>query len=281
MQRTIKPTLVTAILTISAAVIGCSSLRSNRSGGVPADSANLTASSSDSQSPASRIDPTQQKISLLFANASIAELDEHRVDALRSYEKILELDPGNPTAHHRAAVVHVQLGHVDDAEKHFRKALELAGDHPILHNDYGYFRHLCDDPEGAEEHLTKATELAPDYLAAHNNLGLVLASEGRIQEAEVHFQLARCSRAESLNNQAFSRFLKADLEGASNLYKEALRADPNHEVARDSLASLEQIASGELAAHDDGNAGVALMQTGYSTAKETKGTEIEFATPGE
>jgi Tfp pilus assembly protein PilF len=91
-------------------------------------------------------------------------------------------------------------------------------------------------------HLERAVTLNPDYRAAHNNLGLVLAGQGRLDEAETHFQLAECSRAETLNNLAFARFLDADLDAASTMYGKVLQIDPDHAQARKSLESLTRIA---------------------------------------
>jgi Flp pilus assembly protein TadD len=130
----------------------------------------------------------------------------------------------------------------------------------VIHNDYGYFCHLQGNAKKAEEHLRLAVQLDPEMLAAHNNLGLVLAGEDRVSEAETHFRLARCDRAQTLNNLALARFLSSDIEEASSMYRQALQVDPTQQQAQQSLQSLQRLAESTSNPQETET----VMQTGLS-----------------
>jgi Tfp pilus assembly protein PilF len=241
--------------------LGCSSLKSfgpkkHRDSKQTSSSA-LLGSQDDESEPA---DPVQQRIGLLQARASLAEMDDQVGDAIRAYQSILELDPNHLTSHHRLALLFVQQEQVEQAETHFLKAIQLADASAVLHNDYGYFCHLRGHAEKAEEQLRRALQLDPELLAAHNNLGLVLAGENRISEAETHFRLARCDRAQTLNNLALARFLSSDIEEASAMYRKALQVDPTQQQAQQSLQSLQRLAESTT----EVPAAEAVMQTSLS-----------------
>lgn len=240
---------------------GCASVREMFHRKKVTHATELLAPSDDELAGKSSTDPNLQKIGLLQAKASLAELDKKSAEAVGAYESILEIDPNHVGAHHRLALLFVQSGRADEADKHFKLAVQLGSENSMVQNDYGYFCHLRDDSAGAVRHLSRAIELEPNFLAAHNNLGLVLAGQGRLSEAETHFQLAKCGRAESLNNLAFARFLESDLNGASSMFKQALQVDPNQQQAQSSLASIERMSQSSPIGSADMGTQTQVLQT--------------------
>lgn len=212
---------------------------------------------------------TEKRVSLLQARASLAEMDQLPVEAIQSYEAILEIDPENVVALHRIGLLHVQQNDYEKAEAKFRAALRSAPENALVLNDYGYFCHLQNRPAEAISHLARALEINPNYLAAHNNLGLVLAGEGQQEEAELHFRMAKCDQAETLNNLALARFMKSDLAQAASLYHQALKIDPNHERARSSLGSLNRIASQSQSPTEESRSHTYVAPAGFNDLEQS------------
>ena len=178
-----KLSIIVALAVCTAGGPGCSSLKTlkstvkNAGRSAPDDLAEVAAETAT-------LNPTEKRVSLLQARASLAEMDQLPFEAIQSYEAILEIDSDNVVALHRLGLLHVQQNDYEKAETKFRTALRSAPDNALVHNDYGYFCHLQNRPAEAISHLTRAVEINPNYLAAHNNLGLVLAGEGQNEEAE-------------------------------------------------------------------------------------------------
>jgi Tfp pilus assembly protein PilF len=225
------------------------------------------------------LDPTKKRLSLLTAQAELAETDNEPVVAIQAYESILELEPKRVGALHRLAVLQTQQGNVSGAEQRFQEAFKLADKHAGLHNDYGYFCYLQGKHELAIEHLKTALTLDPKMREVHNNLGLVLASTGKIHEAEIEFQRAGCTRSEALNNVAFGQLMQKNVSGAATTYAQALQQDPNHVQARRGLESLNKVAQIN-AATDPRSYGAVQAAMGPNARMQYASHQGESATTG-
>ena len=230
---------------------GCSSIKSKVADKL--ENRSKIAPWSAEEDPKDSIPIDQKRINLLFATASLAEVDGKHKQAIRTYEEIVGLDPENGVAFHRQAVAHARHGDFEKASTCFEKALELNDDVAVLQNDFGYFCYLQRDYEAALPHLRRADEIAPDYAEAHNNLGMTLGCTGKESEARRHFRLANCSPAQALSNLGFARLMQRDYETAKQYAGEALLIDPNQEQAKKALATLDRLESGSNGFASNGN----------------------------
>ncbi len=244
-MKSARDRILTAIAVLAAGnLIGCGSLTTFGSKGWRSQRSAAQTPPEDSEE-VSGIDAAQQRINLLEARAVLFEMDERPVEAIGVYESILEDDPEHVTAHHRLAILNVQQGNDAEADEHFQEAIRLASESAPLQKDYGYYCHLRGKADLALSHLTRAVELDPNLLEAHNILGLVYASVGQYEDAEKHFLLAKCTRAEMLNNLAFARLMESDLDQATAFYTRALQSDPTQANARNSLDSLQRMSASQ------------------------------------
>lgn len=157
--------------------------------------------------PTERVDPIQQRKSVLFARARLLEADRQPDKAAGLYRDVLEQDPQHSAAWHRLAVVSAEQGDVDTARDCFQKALRITPESAELHSDYGYFCYLLNRWDESGEHLTRAVMLNPENSLAHTNLGLLAARRGNAASAVQHFRRAGCSVDQAQANVALAKEL--------------------------------------------------------------------------
>jgi len=94
------------------------------------------------------------------------------------------------------------------------------------------------DFEDAYGYFEKAKELAPSDVQIDSYLAQAAYRAGKFKEAAQHYQQSseRSNDTWTNYNQGNAQYRNEDLEGAINSYKEALRKDPNNEIARHNLA---------------------------------------------
>lgn len=84
-------------------------------------------------------------------------------------------------------------------------------------------------------HYREALKIRPDYVEAHNDLGIVLAERGDTEESLRHFSEAirlKPDYADAFNNFAVVQLSKGNSQDAFNYFTEALRLKPDFEKAR-------------------------------------------------
>ena len=251
------------VILTAASLPGCRSLFPFATDDARSQQLGSQAVLTDDDTEDSEVDSAQQMNNLLEARAALHEMDNQPREALAAYESILQVDPEHVTALHRSAILNAQQGNTVKAEEQLQSAIRLAGDNAVLHKDYGYLCHLNGKLDLAQTHLTRAVALDPLFLAAHNVLGIVYARLGRYEEAKREFQLAKCDRAEALNNIAFARLLESDLENATAMYTQALQEDPNQINARKSLDSLARMSASQITMAKQRRANADVLKTGF------------------
>lgn len=86
--------------------------------------------------------------------------------------------------HYDLGVQAQQSGNVQDALREFQKALELDPDNPDAHNALGILLHLSfRRPGEALEHYEKALKVRPTFSEARTNMANVHLDQGRYDEA--------------------------------------------------------------------------------------------------
>ncbi len=155
------------------------------------------------------------------------------------YEPLIVESPRRFEPFHRLGVVADCQRRHREAQALFTRALQLNPRDAQTHNDLGYCFYLQGKLAKAESSLLKATQLDPINSRYWNNLGMVFGHQGRLDEAMEVFRQGG-SEADAQFNLAFVLASQDRIDEAKERFRCALAIDPNHEKARNALASFEQ-----------------------------------------
>ena len=108
----------------------------------------------------------------------VAEGEDRWKEAKMHYQWVIEIEPDNPLAHHRLAIIADKHGDYRMSEKHYLTALRANRDDPNLLSDLGYSFLLQNRSEECEYYLRQALRADPSHLRALNNLGLLYSRKG-------------------------------------------------------------------------------------------------------
>ena len=110
--------------------------------------------------------------------------------AMAAYHEALKNDPHRADANQRLAVVHDRMGQFKESAGYYAKALAAAPGDAEIFCDKGYSLYLQRRWAEADVCLRQAIALKPRLARAHNNLGLLLAKDGKVDEALAEFRAA-------------------------------------------------------------------------------------------
>jgi tetratricopeptide (TPR) repeat protein len=110
-------------------------------------------------------------------------------EAIREFEKALELDPDCAQSHDNVANVYAQEGRFLDAMRAHMKALELDPQDATLHYNFAVFLATHSTALMIKEYK-EASILEWDFPDVHLNLGVALAEQGEMIEAIRRFKTA-------------------------------------------------------------------------------------------
>jgi len=111
------------------------------------------------------------------------------------YERALDLEPGNATAHQLYGVHLAFMGQHQAAEAQLRMALDLDPFSLSAHADAGWIYYLARRYDLAIDTLLRALEKDPEYPIARYRLGFAYERKGMLQDATAQFEiLVRASR---------------------------------------------------------------------------------------
>ena len=172
---------------------------------------------------------------------SVARLMEHNgnaAEAIKVYEKIVQIDGEQSEAFHRLGVIAAENKETDKAMRHFDSALAVGGPNADVLNDIGYLYFLNGDLPNAEQHLRQAISVNPHHRGARNNLGLALGRQQKWEECFQEFQQAAGSDSLAYANMAFVQAQCGDVDQARKNYHRALDLDANLQSAAMALMQL-------------------------------------------
>src|SRR5258708_38355157 len=109
-------------------------------------------------------------------------------DAVRSFERALELEPLNVDAHRGLARANEGSGRLKEAEAIYRQAIRLRPNYWASHRDLGVFYFNTGRYRDAEPSFRRVIELAPDNYLAYSNLGATDLKLGRNEEAAAMYE---------------------------------------------------------------------------------------------
>lgn len=113
------------------------------------------------------------------------------IGAAREFQRAIELQPNNATAHHWYGNGPLAaLGKFDEAIAEGKKSVELDPLSPIINADHGNNLYYARRYDEAIAQLRKAVELDPAFFYSHYNLGLALEAKGDLPGATAEYEKA-------------------------------------------------------------------------------------------
>jgi len=171
-------------------------------------------------------------------------------DALACHRRALELQPGLAEAAINLGNVLRDLGQSDAAAASYRRALEIDPGVAAAHCNLGAALRDLGRIDEAEASFRQALLRQSDYAEAHSNLGVVLRLQNRMQEAEASCQKARQADPNLAAAIVLSAELHADrgqFELAEELYKRAMKLEPNSAESWAAIANLRKMTADDAA----------------------------------
>ena len=114
----------------------------------------------------------------------------HTEYAIKKFQEVLELDPGNTDALYLLAVIAFQEGEALEALETVTEAIASRPDSADCHNLHGLALMALGRHEEACAALQQAIVCDPDFAEAVNNLGAALEALGRLDDAEATYRRA-------------------------------------------------------------------------------------------
>ena len=127
-----------------------------------------------------------------------------------------------------------------DSETLWEYTISLRPRTSLAHNNLGMVLAGQGRVEEAVAHYREALRIKPDNEEAHNNLGAALSGQGRAAEAIAHYREAlrlKPDAVEAHNNLGLALAGQGQADEAIAQYREALRLNPDMAVAHDNLGN--------------------------------------------
>jgi tetratricopeptide (TPR) repeat protein len=133
--------------------------------------------------------PVPMDVAELFSRGVALEEDPHnQLQAIATYERVLELDPEHAAAHINLGTLYYNRQDYKAAEEHYREALRIDPRYALAHFDLG---NVLDETGRVAEAIRtylNALQLAPTYADAHYNLALAYEKMKDARKALKHWQ---------------------------------------------------------------------------------------------
>ena len=137
----------------------------------------------------SRPQPEPADVSDLFARGITLEEDPSRqLEAIETYERVLELDPEHAAAHINLGTLLYNRQEYGQAEKHYRRATEIDPRYALAYFDLGNVLDETGRVAEAIKTYETALQLAPTYADAHYNLALAYEKIKEPRKALKHWR---------------------------------------------------------------------------------------------
>jgi tetratricopeptide (TPR) repeat protein len=159
-------------------------------------------------------------------------------EALRYYNKAIEMNPRFYAAYYNRGNAKINLGDYKGAVADYEEALRIKPDLSDGHYNLGNAFAREGKMAEAVAQLKEAVRLKPRSAEYHNNLGYVLALQGKEDEAINHFREAirlKPDLADAHNNLGNALLHQRRLDEAIDSYREALRLKPDYSIARENI----------------------------------------------
>jgi Flp pilus assembly protein TadD len=164
-------------------------------------------------------------------------------DAIAQYQKALAIMPDNADAHNNLGNSFSRLGRTEEAIAQYQKALAVMPDNAKAQNSLGIILSGQGKRDEAIVHLLAAIKSKPQYDQPHYNLGLIYLQQGRLDAAIAQFQSAITINPQydkAFVNLGIALAQQGHLDEAAGQYRQALAIAPNNPYAHNAIGrSLE------------------------------------------
>lgn len=133
--------------------------------------------------------PVALDVAEVFARGVALEEDpRNQLQAIATYERVLELDPEHAAAHINLGTLYYNRQDYKAAEEHYRHALHIDPKYALAHFDLGNVLDETGRVAEAIQTYLNALHLAPTYADAHYNLALAYEKMKEPRKALKHWQ---------------------------------------------------------------------------------------------
>ena len=133
--------------------------------------------------------PAEHSAAEWFARGIALEEDPNQQpEAIRVYQKVLELEPNHAAAHINLGTLYYNRQEYQAAEKHYRAAIEVDPRYALAYFDLGNVLDETGRVNEAIQAYRTALQLAPTYADAHYNLALAYEKTREPRQALKHWQ---------------------------------------------------------------------------------------------
>lgn len=195
---------------------------------------------SDSR-PAATVAPelsATQRAQACVATAATLEKEGYEREALLEYQLARQYDPRLPGLARGLAVLYAKQGEAEHARTEFQAALQEQPRDADLWNDRGYFHYQLGECLEAEKDLRQALALEPQHKRVWVNLGKVLVQCGRYEESCAAFGHT-VRPAQAAANVGILLAKEGKVQEARQWLHQALGLEPDLKAARVVLLRLE------------------------------------------
>jgi Tfp pilus assembly protein PilF len=218
---------------VAALPSGCVTLP--YSDAIPHDTAQLMAQLAPTA--ATELPPAQAAQACLTTGDTL-EKQGHDREALLEYQRARQYDPQLPGVARRLAVQYAKQGDMEHARSEFQAALQQQPRDADLLNDLGYFHYQMGEDAPAETAFRKALAINPNHQRAWVNLGKVLVRRGHYEEScEAFGHVVRPAQAAANVGILLAR--EGKVQEARQVLHKALALEPDLKAARLVLAKVE------------------------------------------
>jgi serine/threonine-protein kinase len=177
-----------------------------------------------------------------FVKATLHRLDGEYQRALRSYDRLVELDPAaHVVAHCNRAIVYIHLGQLEDATRELDRAQESEPDNPLAQTFRALTLYYQNEVAAATALMRRVLEEHPGMHGVRPVLAMCLSAGGQHEEAraqltervkqnaavdpDIAYELASVYALEGMRDEAFQWLEKAIALGNEN--RVSFEHDPN------------------------------------------------------
>jgi tetratricopeptide (TPR) repeat protein len=172
-----------------------------------------------------------------FAAGQLAEGQNDLPHAVAQYLDALKIDPNHQPSLYRLAAVYTRLRQFPDAERIWQRYIQATGGAPAGYNNLGFCFEMAGNIDQAEKAYQAGVARDPKNAGCRVNYGLMLARQGRIEDAVVQLQ-AVLAPAEVAYNLGSVCEQQGQKDRAKGYYQKALELDP---TLHDAKARLEEM----------------------------------------
>lgn len=127
----------------------------------------------------------------VLANAArIYRRQNKQADAISACRRALKIDPNHVNARNNIALSLVDVGQYEEAIDHYKKILHVASERARTYFNMGIAFKEKGDLGEAEKSYRISLSVQPNNSDAYNNLGIVLNQQGKLEDAAVAYRKA-------------------------------------------------------------------------------------------